>query len=90
MYYSDQKKQIDRAFWLSFQRFPSQLERKQCLSFLKRLNGMPKIRENSLGKTVAFSNQKEEVKLEERKEERGSLSNLCLVLLNMNEFIFLE
>lgn len=87
---SDQKKQIDRAFWLSFQRFPSQLERKQCLSFLKRLNGMPKIRENSLGKTVAFSNQKEEVKLEERKEERGSLSNLCLVLLNMNEFIFLE
>ena len=87
---SDVTKQIGRAFWLSFQRFPSQMERKQCLSFLKRLNDMPKIGEKLLEKTVAFSNQKNEGKLEETKRARGSLSNLCLVLLNMNEFIFLE
>ena len=87
---SDVTKQIGRAFWLAFQRSPSQMERKQCLLFLKRLNDMPKIREKLLEKTIAFPNQKNEGKLQETKRERGSLSNLCLVLLNMNEFIFLE
>jgi len=66
--------QVDRAYQLVFQRFPTPHERESCLKFLthKTDSGDSAERVNS---SVAPT---------------GSLEDLCLVLLNSNEFVFLR
>ncbi len=88
----DPEAQIEQAFRLALQRAPSHLERQKCLSFLegsgKRLDGS---RELTL-KTIAFSGpaQVEEAAPSTVGSRKHSLASLCLVLFNMNEFVFLE
>ena len=74
-------RQVRRAFQLAFQRDPDALETADCLAFLQ-----PAPRQLSLT-PVAFSDSNATSGLE---RQRGTLQDLCLVLLNMNEFIYLE
>ena len=73
--------QVRRAFQLAFQRDPDPSEALDCLAFLQ-----PAPRQLSLT-PVALSDSGAASGLEGR---QGSLQDLCLVLLNMNEFIYLE
>ena len=85
---TDPVKQIERAFQLAFQRLPSKAEKQTSLVFLTE----PK---TVLKKTHNLSLRR--VGLDQNTEIRSSgidrirsLSDLCLVLINMNEFVFLE
>ena len=73
--------QVRRAFQLAFQRDPDPSEALDCLAFLQ-----PAPRQLSLT-PVALSDSGAASGLE---GQQGSLQDLCLVLLNMNEFIYLE
>ncbi len=73
--------QVRRAFQLAFQRDPEASEAADCLAFLQ-----PAPRQLSLT-PVAFSDSNAASGWE---RQQGTLQDLCLVLLNMNEFIYLE
>ena len=77
----DRASQVRRAFQLAFQRDPEESEAAECLAFLQ-----PQPRQLSLT-PVAFRDRNTTSDLD---RQRGTLRDLCLVLLNMNEFIYLE
>ena len=88
----DPERQIERAFRLALQRPPSPAEKQKCLSFLGGGRDLPdKSRELTL-KAISFSGGAGvEVKAPAQAGSRKySLAGLCLVLFNMNEFVFLE
>jgi len=74
--------QVKRAFQLALQRDPDPSEAADCLAFLqpapRRLSLAPAALSDSFGAASGLKGQ------------RGTLAELCLVLLNMNEFIYLE
>ncbi len=74
--------QVKRAFQLALQRDPDPSEAVDCLAFLqpapRRLSLTPVVLADSSGGASGLKGQ------------QGSLQELCLVLLNMNEFIYLE
>ena len=74
--------QVKRAFQLALQRDPDPSEAVDCLAFLqpapRRLTLTPAALGDSSGAASGLKGQ------------QGSLQELCLVLLNMNEFIYLE
>ena len=74
--------QVKRAFQLALQRDPDPSESVDCLAFLRpaprRLSLTPAALSDSSGAASGLKGQ------------QGTLQELCLVLLNMNEFIYLE
>ena len=86
----DPERQVAHAFQLAFQRSPSALERNECLAFLRQHQVDPESPPKVTLRAIRFENDLGE-SLERQKEPSGDLlSRLCLVLINMNEFIFLE
>ena len=67
-------RQVDRTFQLAFQRSPTRDEQESCVGFLKRGQG-PDDPLAAVDPSVL---------------PRGSLGDLCLVLLNSNEFVYLR
>ncbi len=67
-------RQIDRAYQLAFQRSPKAAEMVSCLEFLEHGN-------ETDDRSVEFDGAT---------APRGSLTDLCLILLNTNEFLFLQ
>jgi cytochrome c553 len=87
----DPLKQIARAFQLAFQRDPSPTEKTKSLAFLGGPRSVPKQQDRFSLKQVALVQGPEESQLPGKDlDETGSLSELCLILINMNEFIYLE
>ena len=78
----DVARQVQRAFQLALQRDPDPSESADCLAFLqpapRQLSLTPAALGDSFGGGSALEGQ------------QGNLQELCLVLLNMNEFIYLE
>ena len=74
--------QVKRAFQLALQRDPDSSEAADCLAFLR-----PAPRRLSLTPAALGDSSGEGSPLE---GQQGNLQELCLVLLNMNEFIYLE
>ena len=74
--------QVKRAFQLALQRDPDLSETADCLAFLqpapRQLSLTPAALSESSGSASGLKGQ------------QGTLQELCLVLLNMNEFIYLE
>ena len=86
----DPQRQVEHAFQLAFQRSPSALERKECLDFLREHQVEPDLPPRVTLRAIRFGNDLGE-SLDKQKDGGGNLlARLCLVLLNMNEFIFLE
>ena len=77
----DLDRQIEQAFQWAFQRLPSDRERERCLSFLDR--SRDSIRTRVLASASAGASPAE-------LSDDDRLTDLCLVLLNSNEFVFLE
>ena len=77
----DREVQIERAFELAFQRSPSPEDKISCLEFLGE-------RRDDL--SGASSIVTADASSEPESPARGSLADLCLVLLNTNEFIYLD
>ena len=73
--------QVRRAFQLAFQRDPDPSEAVDCLAFLQPAPRQLSLTPVALGDSGAASGLE---------GQQGSLQDLCLVLLNMNEFIYLE
>ncbi len=85
----DASAQIERAFRLALQRPPSPAEKTESLAFLAQpepLMGMPA----ADGSVPRGLEKTRSLALEESSPGRAPLADLCLVLFNMNEFIFLE
>ncbi|MEO2047797.1 MAG: DUF1549 and DUF1553 domain-containing protein [Pirellulales bacterium] len=76
---TDPASQIDRGFQLAFQRAPTPDEVSSCLGFLTRGQAA-----ESVGKVAKTEGEDASV------PPRGSLTDLCMVLLNSNEFVFLR
>ena len=74
--------QVRRAFQLALQRDPDASEAADCLAFLR-----PAPRQLSLTPAALADPSGGASSLE---GQQGNLQELCLVLLNMNEFIYLE
>jgi len=86
----DPQRQVEHAFQLAFQRPPSALERNECLDFLREHQVEPDLPPRVTLRAIGFGNDLGE-SLDKQKDGGGNLlARLCLVLLNMNEFIFLE
>ncbi len=88
----DPEEQIEQAFRLALQRAPSRSERRKCLSFLEGSGNLSDESRELTLKTIAFSGatEVEEAALSKVGSRKHSLASLCLVLFNMNEFVFLE
>ncbi|MCH2693585.1 MAG: PSD1 and planctomycete cytochrome C domain-containing protein [Acidobacteriia bacterium] len=84
----DIEKQIERAFQLAFQRTPSLFEKKKCLAFMQNATTHTNTDTLTL-KQIAFS-EESTTKATNHLNNLNDLTNLCLILINMNEFIFLE
>ena len=85
---TDPVKQIERAFQLAFQRFPSKAEKERSMAFLAEPTAVLKKPHNFSLRRVGLV-QNAEIRSSGVDRIR-SLSDLCLVLINMNEFVFLE
>ena len=85
-------KQIERAFQLAFQRSPTAFEKTECLAFLHppEVNPNPNQQPQVSLRSVSFEQNLSDGLASQKGVEKGSLSRLCLVLINMNEFIFLQ
>ena len=81
--------QLERGFQLALQRRPTAAENAKGLAFLglPRTPGEPPVRGSANSLLAKESGSQASQGLP---EPEGSLADLCLVLLNMNEFIFLE
>ncbi|MSO21793.1 MAG: DUF1553 domain-containing protein [Acidobacteria bacterium] len=82
------EKQIERAFQLAFQRPPSKSEKEKSLAFLSEFLSKPPV-DLSLKKS-AYIQATDTQAVQQPSGEAGALADLCLILFNMNEFIFLE
>ncbi|MBM3804068.1 MAG: DUF1553 domain-containing protein [Acidimicrobiia bacterium] len=86
----DVEKQVDQAFQFVFQRAPSALEKTQCVAFLRQSKPAAKeltfasLKPSVLDAGAGFPRTPDHGKLV------GTLVDLCLVLMNLNEFVFLE
>ena len=78
--------QVERAFQIAFQRPPTEIEREKCVAFL---TATPSTEPASSGSDIAPIASSGEDNVETGKP-RGSLADLCLVLFNSNEFVYLE
>ena len=83
--------QVERTFQLAFQRLPTLVEKAKCLAFL----GYPRPDPHQFATalmpvTPADSKSNTLPDLRQPVARKASLSDLCLVLLNMNEFVYLE
>ncbi len=87
---NDPSRQVERAFQLAFQRPPSALERTECLAFLTQheVNPSPPSKVSLL--PVRFGNGLGSSLAGQKDQSKNLLSRLCLILINMNEFIFLQ
>ena len=86
----DPLKQVVRAFQLAFQRDPSPQEKTRSLAFLGGAGPAPEPRERLSLKQVALVQGPEPETDGKGPGETGSLTDLCLILINMNEFVYLE
>lgn len=84
---TDPARQIDRAFQLALQRQPTVKEKLRGLKFLGFGDNIP-AKELNL-KRVAFSTTIANTKSSTANPHK-SLSNFCLAMFNLNEFIFLQ
>ncbi|MCH2211534.1 MAG: DUF1549 and DUF1553 domain-containing protein [Fuerstiella sp.] len=75
---SDSSRQVEYAYQLAYQRSPTSEELDSCLEFLERTE--------SVKITTTGSN----TELNHALAPSGSLTDLCLVLLNSNEFLYLQ
>ena len=89
---TDPERQIERAFRLALQRPPSPAERQKCLSFLGGRRDLPGGSRELTLKTISFADSAgvEGKAPSQAGSRKYSLAGLCLVLFNMNEFVFLE
>jgi len=86
---SSPHRQIERAFQLAFQRLPSNSEMEKSLAFLRE--SVFGSATDSFLQGVGFAEAADPPGVVGQSSlEAGSLADLCLVLFNMNEFIFLE
>ena len=76
----DLDRQVEQAFQWTLQRSPSDRERERCLSFLDRSSNSVRTDVRTSASAGASAEPNAE----------GRLADLCLVLLNSNEFVFLE
>lgn len=85
-------KQVERAFQLAFQRAPTAFERSEALAFLGRGKALRKSVLTQMLEPAAFVSlsQEEAIGGKEGTASGGTLADLCLILLNTNEFVFLE
>lgn len=74
----DPARQVDLAFRLVFQRTPPAADRKRCISFLRSAE--------ELAQATASATVDKPID----PPAGGTLADLCLVLFNMNEFIYLD
>jgi hypothetical protein len=81
-------RQVERAFQLALQRSPSDRERASCLGFLGESSPSVRIPASAAG--VENNNADETSAAPADDASEDLLVNLCLVLLNSNEFVFLE
>ena len=84
--------QIQRAFQLALQREPTLAEKQKSLAFLGQEKNQiheASIKKISANLSVNDSDQKTAV-VRDNKKYNGTLSDLCLALFNVNEFIFME
>ena len=88
----DPERQIERAFRLALQRPPSPAERQKCLSFLGGGRNLPDASRELTLKAISFAGGAgvEQKAPSQEGSRKYSLASLCLVLFNMNEFVFLE
>ena len=84
---TDPARQVERAFQLTLQRQPTAAEKVRGMKFLGVESGLPGT-ELSL-KQVAYSPESAESLPSNGKTGR-SLSDFCLAMFNLNEFIFLQ
>lgn len=83
----DPEKQIDRAFELSLQRKPSASEKAKSLAFL----GQPSPSSlTNLTRAEGSEPQARSPLVDTTTAYKGSLSDFCMAMFNINEFIFLE
>lgn len=83
------ERQIERAFQLAFQRPPTAVEKEKSLAYLSRNPSKPPV-ELSLKETPYAQASDAQVAHGQASGSVGALADFCLILLNMNEFIFLE
>ena len=87
----DPRRQVVRAFQRAFQRDPSPAEKtKSQLAFLGKSRPEPRQQDRFSLKQVALVQGPELQDLGKDLDETGSLADLCLILMNMNEFVYLE
>ena len=87
---NDPARQVERAFQLAFQRPPSALEMSECLAFLRQHDIGPNPTPKVSLRRIRLGNDLEQSLARQKGEGENLLSRLCLVLINMNEFIFLQ
>jgi hypothetical protein len=83
----DTERQVDRVFELALQRKPSSAEKARSLEFLGQPSPASLTR---LAKTGGSEAQASGPAAEEPTRYKGALSDLCLAMFNLNEFVFLE
>jgi len=76
---SDSATQIDRAWWLALSRAPSEGERAKALQHFAAQRQILAEQANAAGNP-----------LDEQAADRQALESLCHVLLNLNEFIYVD
>jgi hypothetical protein len=76
------EKQVDRAYWLSFSRAPTDEERNRAVEFINQRTDA--VSKETQGKNAARSNKS----LAQIKAQ--SLADLCHVLFNSNEFVYVD
>jgi len=95
----DHGSQVDHAYRLTFQRSPSPSERSECVAFLHREPAQVASKTGAGGATAISGDgtsgpkpSADDLRTEADQPSgpRGSLADLCLVLLNSNEFVFIE
>ncbi len=89
---SNAERQIERAFQLALQRAPTTLEQSKSLVFFGQSRPYSRPEIPVAAKPIAFADSALGTPndVERELKAKGSLADLCLILLNMNEFIFLE
>jgi hypothetical protein len=86
----DPGRQIERAFQLAFQRPPSSSDKEMGLAFLRRSAPTPSRDLSQSSRSFVQASDSPAPAVQPVSQTGGSLADLCLVLLNMNEFVFLE
>ncbi len=87
---ADPERQIERAFELALQRLPTQGEKEEFRARLGTSAAVPRPDMAFLGKPEGAPMPISLTIAGDQPGSPGSLADLCLVLFNVNEFIFLE